>query len=203
VLSVIITAIFTQRVGWHAFMEKQIAQSKSAQAQMENMTPEQREQILDQRAKYAPYFGYIIGPIAIFVSAIVVAGLFLGAFNVMAGAELNFKTALAIVSFSWVPGLIGQLLGIVLLYIKSPETIDLQNLVASNVGALMSSDSPRWLVSLCTSIDVFSFWTIFLLATGFSVARPKKISMGRAYGVVVGLWLLYVVIKVGWAAIFS
>jgi hypothetical protein len=38
---------------------------------------------------------------------------------------------------------------------------------------------------------------------GYSVARPRKIKMGTALTYVIVLWALYVVVKVGAAAIFS
>ena len=41
------------------------------------------------------------------------------------------------------------------------------------------------------------------MAIGFSAADPKKISFGKALGTIVGVWLIYVVIKVGLTAAFS
>ena len=89
------------------------------------------------------------------------------------------------------------------MFLKDPETVNLENLVGSNVGAFLSADSPRWLMRLGTSLDLFSFWTIFLLATGFAVADPKKVSLGKGLGIVIGTWAVYVCIRVGWAAAFS
>jgi hypothetical protein len=198
-LSMAITAIFGQRVGWRGFMEKQLASNK----RIEQLPPEQKERVIEQQVKYAPIIGYVAIPIFIFGAALIVAGVLLGAFNGLAGADLNYKTSLGIVTYAWMPGVIQQLLGILILFVKSPEMIDLEHLVASNFGALLSDDSPKWLMTLCTSMDIFTFWTIFLTALGFSVARPKKISMGRALGTIIGLWILWIAAKVGWAAIFS
>lgn len=198
-LSLAITYLFGQRVGWRSFMEKQLANNSRVQ----QLPPERREEMVEQQAKWAPMFGYVIGPVAIVVVALVIAGVLLGIFNGIAGAGLNFRTSLGIVSHAWVPGIIGQLLGILILFVKDPATVDLQNLVASNPGALLSDESPKWLVGLLSSFDLFSFWTIALLAVGFSVARPKKLSFGRALGLVVACWMAYVLVKVGWAAIFS
>ena len=41
------------------------------------------------------------------------------------------------------------------------------------------------------------------MAFGFSAADPKKISFGKALCTVVGVWLIYVIVKVGLAAAFS
>src|ERR1700724_1243129 len=50
-MGVSVTWLFGQRVGWRGFMERQIAASASAQRQFEAMTPDQREQAIEQRAK--------------------------------------------------------------------------------------------------------------------------------------------------------
>jgi hypothetical protein len=42
-----------------------------------------------------------------------------------------------------------------------------------------------------------------LLAIGFAAANPKKISKGGAFGVVLGVWAVWVLVKVCWAAIFG
>jgi hypothetical protein len=136
------------------------------------------------------------------VVILVVAGVLLGAVNLLAGASLNFKSSLGIVSYAYMPGVLGGLLGILVLFLKDPSTIDLENLVASNFAALLTSDTSKWLIALAKSFDLFVFWILLLLAAGFSAANPKKISMGKALGVVVGLWLVFVIVRVGLAAIF-
>lgn len=198
-----ITFIFGQRVGWRSFMEKQIAQSAMAQRQMEQLSPEQRQQAIEQRAKIAPIIGYAGIIIGAPLVAVIVSAIFLGIFNAASSAGLDFKTSFGIVSHSYMPGLIAGLLGILLLYIKAPDQIDLQNLVASNVGAALSGDSPKWLQALGTSIDVFSFWIIGLMAFGYSVARPKKVSLSTGLTWVIALWAVYVLVKVGLTAMFS
>jgi hypothetical protein len=57
---------------------------------------------------------------------------------------------------------------------------------------------PLW--ALVTSLDLFSFWVVFLLATGFGVAC-KKATGSALWGVVIP-WALIVGIKVGWSAMF-
>ena len=193
----------SQHVGWRTVIDKQISNSARAQKQMDSMTPEARETALNTQAKYTPYFVYPINFLAPFLGAVVVAAILLGAFNLILGAKIGFKTSLSIVSYSWVPGLIAALLGIAIVFLKDPSTIDVQNLVASNPGAILSDDSPKWLVSLMSSLDLFSFWTMILMAFGYSAADPKKLSFGKAFGTVFGVWIVYVVIKVGWVAAFS
>ena len=203
VLQLAVTAVLGQRIGWRSVIERQIAKSASAQKRMEQLSPQQRQDAIDQQAKFAPIVGYVAPPIVLIIVTLIVAGILLGLFNAMASAELDFKTSLGIVSHAWVPSIITALLAILILYLKDPESVDIQNIVASNLGLLFSSESPKWLVSLGESIDIFSFWQIYLLGLGYSVARPRKIKMGTALTYVIVLWALYVVVKVGAAAIFS
>ena len=71
------------------------------------------------------YFeGVIIPPIG----ALVVAGVLLLVFNLSVGTKIDFKTSLGIVAFAWVPWLIHGVLGILVLFMKDPSTVDLQNI---------------------------------------------------------------------------
>lgn len=198
-LALLVTAIFSQRVGWRAFMEKQFANNK----RMEQMSPEQRQQALDQALKITPIIAYAGAVLGTTIVALIVAGVLLGIFNVLAGAGLNFKTSLGIVSHAWMPSVVGLLIGILVLFLRSPETIDIEHLIASNLGAAVSDESPKWLMTLATSIDIFTFWTIGLMAIGYSAANPKKISVGKAFAYVLLVWVAYVFVHTGWVAIFS
>jgi len=40
-----------------------------------------------------------------------------------------------------------------------------------------------------------------MIAIGFAAANPKKIKTGSAFGIVFGIWILFVLCKVGWAAL--
>lgn len=199
ILSLSITYIFGKRVGWRAFMEKQLAQNSRVQ----QLTPQQREQTLETQVKVAPIIGYVFGVIGFPIIVVVIAAIFMGIFNATSSAALDFKTSLGVVTHSWMPYVIASLLGILILYLKPPDQIDLQNLVASNAGTFLSSDAPKWLLSLCTSLDIFTFWVLGLTAFAYSAVRPKKIKFSSALTWIVGIWVVFVLVKVGFTAMFS
>jgi hypothetical protein len=199
ILSLTITTVFGKRVGWRAFMEKQLAQNSRVQ----QMTPEQRENLINQQVKFAPIFGYAFGVIGFPIVVVIVAAIFMGIFNATSSAALDFKTSLGVVTHSYMPFVIASLLGVLILCLKPPDQIDLQNLVASNAGTFLSSDAPKWLLALCTSLDIFTFWVLGLMAFAYSAVRPKKIKFGSALTWIVGLWVVFVLVKVGFAAMFS
>jgi Yip1 domain len=201
--SVTVVFVFSQRVGWRGFMERQDQTNARLQKQMESMTPDQREKMLETQTKFASIFGYVGVVLGTFIGALLVAAVLLAAFNLIAGAKIGFTTSLGIVAHSWVPGIIVGLLGILIIFLKDPSTVDIQHLLATNPGAFLSDDAPKWQESLLSSFDLFVFWYIILMSVGYSATNPKKISFGKAFGTVVGVWLFYVIVKVGFAAAFS
>lgn len=203
ILSIVTIYIFGQRVGWRSFMIRQNQQNSRLQKQIDQMTPEQRDKMLDQQTKIAPIFGYGGAVLGILIVALIIAAVLMVAFNMMTGGGIAFKTSLGIVTHSWVPGIIGGLLGILVLFLKDPSTIDIQHLVATNAGAFLSDDAPKWQESLLSSFDLFTFWSMILMGIGYSAANPKKISFGKALGTIVVVWAIYVACKVGIAAAFS
>lgn len=195
VLSVVFMAAFSSRVGWERYMRHQFETNKQTQ----NMPVEQRENLVQTQAKYAGPFGTGMAVVMIPVSMLVISGVMVFMFTTVLGGSVNFKQTLGVVSHSMVPGLISTPLILAVMYMKDPSDFDLNNPAGFNLGFYMDPlSTPAWLVSLGSSIDVFSIWTILLIATGMSVAtrKPWKTSlMGVA-----APWALIVLIKVGWAA---
>lgn len=191
--------LFGYRGGWPSYFEKQLASN----SRFQQMPKDQQQRTLALQLKYGPPVAYVEGVIAPFVGALVMAAILLGLFKGLAGAQIGFKTSLGIVSYAWVPNLISGLLGILVLALKDPSTVDLQNIVASNASIFVSGDSARWLIALLGAIDIFSFWVMILLAMGYSAAAPKKLSTGKAFAWIFSAWLIYVFVKVGLLAAFS
>jgi Yip1 domain len=199
ILESCIVGAYGHRIGWRSLIEKQMA----GNSQFQQLPAAEQENRIRIGLKYAPPVAYvevIVGP---FLAALIFAGIFWLIFNMAVGAKFGFKTSLAVVSYSLVPGLLLCLVGILIIFVKDPSAVDLQHLVASNAGAFLSSDSSKWLVALLSSFDVFLFWEMILLAMGFSAAAPKKISFTGAFFWILALWALVVFIRVGFAAAFS
>ncbi len=198
-LALVVVALFSHRVGWRSYLDKQVANS----SRFQQLPAEQQQRTMEAQLKWTPRVAYAEVITAPFVGALVLAGIFLGVLNGLGGTRFNFKTSLGIVSYSWMPNVISGLLGIVVLLVKDPATIDLQNLVASNAGAFLADNSPKWLVAMLTPVDLFSFWVMILLAIGYSAAAPKKLSFAKAFAWIFSLWVVYVLVRTGLTAAFS
>jgi hypothetical protein len=73
-----------------------------------------------------------------------------------------------------------------------------------NPGAFMDpKTSSKFLYSVATSLDLFSFWIMILIATGLKAASGKKLSFGGAFFAVALPWAVYVLGKSAFAGIFS
>jgi hypothetical protein len=195
----VVVAVYGQRVGWRGMLEKQLVNN----SQFQQLNPEAQQERITSIMGYVSRIAYaevIIGP---FVGAFALAGIFWLIFNMGAGAKIGYRVSLAVTSFSFVPTILASLLGVLIIYLKDPSTVDLQHLVASNAGAFLYSDAPKALAAALRAVDIFIFWEMFLLAVGFSAAAPKKLSTGSAFAWLVGLWAVIVMCVAGFAAAFS
>jgi hypothetical protein len=199
VLSIAVIWIFGHRGGWPSYFERQTANN----ARFQQLSADQQRQALATQLKVGPPATMVALPIILVGAALLIAAILMGVFNGIAGTKISFKNSLAVVTYGGVPGLVSGILALLIISLKDVTTIDLNNIVASNAGAFLSSTSPRWMVSLLGSIDIFQFWTFVLMAIGFSAAAPKKLSFGKALAYIVAVWLVWVIVKVGLTAAFS
>ena len=50
---------------------------------------------------------------------------------------------------------------------------------------------------------LLAIWITVLMAIGFAAANPRKLQGHRSYNLAFGVFLVYIVIRVGWTFIFS
>jgi len=195
VVQLIFMALVSQHIGW----EKIVTQQMEKDSRTQSMSQEQKDQAIQMGTKFAAgmaYGGVIIGvPIVMAL----MAGVLMLTMS-MVGGKFSFKQSFAIVAHASMIGVIAAILGIVVMFLKSPEDFDIQNPLAFNLGAFMPEGTSKALVTLAGSIDLFSFWSIWLLATGYSAASGR-LKFGKALIAVVIPWAVYVLCKTGWVAI--
>ena len=118
------------------------------------------------------------------------------------GGELGYQTSLAVTLHGLVPGAVAALISIpVVLGSESLEyeAVKSGSLLASNAAVFAPEDAgPAW-TSVLGSLDVFSLWSLALLVIGYRLAA--RVTRGTAIGVVVGLWLVYVLGKAAFVGV--
>jgi Yip1-like protein len=199
IFSFVVCVAINQRINWREFMSQQIERSPQAS----QLSAEQKEQRIEGGAKFSPIFTYVVGICGPILFMLVVSLVLWGAYNLLGGANSDFGTAFGITSHAALTGLVSSILFLLVLYLKPYGTVDLENPVATNLAAVLPDDSAKWLVALCKSFDVFSIWTLILLAIGFAATSPKKLRGGKSFTIALSAWLVWVVVRTGVAFIFS
>jgi hypothetical protein len=116
--------------------------------------------------------------------------------------NVTFKQSFAIVLWAFlivaivtIPLLLGTMA------LKGAWNEDPGTVIAANLTLVLDrASTPKPLYVLAKQLDLFGFWLVWLLASGFGVALRKP--TGSALWGVAIPWLLLVAIGVGWAAIF-
>jgi hypothetical protein len=192
------TGVWMSKMDPTEFMKVQIEESGRA----DQMSAEQRQQIIEQQARFMPIFGWVVGPVVIAIMLLVVAGVLMFIYRFFYAGEVSFKQSLAIVVWVFLAvSVVSVPVTLAVLALKGDWNVDPNQVVQANLGLLLDKSTaakPLW--ALATSIDVFVLWMVFLLAVGFGVACRKPTS-SAIWGVGVA-WAIVVLCKVGWAAIF-
>src|SRR6266478_1044824 len=161
-----------QKMNWREFMSQQIEKSPQAST----MSAEQKEQRIEAGAKFAPISTYVFGVPAPLILILVVALIMWGD-----------KTALSIVAHAYVPVMLSNLVFLLVLFLKAPGTIDLENPVATNLAAFFPEDTAKWLLAFGKNMDIFTLWVVALIAIGFAATNPKKLKGGTSFGIAFGM----------------
>ena len=199
VLGVLAAVSLNQRMNWREYVSQQIEKSPRAS----QLSAEQKQQQIETGAKIAPISTYISVPLVPIIGLLVVTLVMWGSYNLLGGANTDFKTSLGIVSHAFVPSYINSLLFLLVIFLKPMGTVDLQNPVATNVAAFLPDDVPKWLDVLCKNVDVFVIWYLLLIAIGFAATNPKKLKGGKSLTIAVSVMAVYLVLRLGIAFIFS
>jgi hypothetical protein len=187
--SVAYVAMIGQRVGWERTIRQQIENNP----QMEQMTPEQRERGVAMGLRFATVGAYTSSILGVPIMNLIVAGVLTGIVAGILSAGVKFKQVFAVVCYAGLTGVIFSILAIAVMFLKNPEEFNIKNPLAFNPAAFMDPlASSKFTYSLAGSLDLFSIWTILLIATGLKAAAGKKLSFGGALAAVVVPWAVLV-----------
>jgi hypothetical protein len=144
--------------------------------------------------------GRFIAPVVVLIPFFLVP-LFYHGIAAAFGASTRYMTVVA--GYAWVQ-LVQVVKFVIAIAVSIPrKTIDIndgQNLVRSNVGAFLNADTTsKPLMAVASSIDLFEIWGLVL--TCIMLSRTTKLSKNAATITVVALWLVWVLVKVGGAAL--
>jgi len=196
VVSIFSTSMFVSKVDMAQLTRDQIRQSKFASQMSQAQIDEAADKAASRPKWVTVAFGTITFPILVLLLALIF-WLVLLAF----GKEITYGRSFQATSWAMLPSLFTALIFLVLMFIKDPNSMNLQNPIATNPAAFFDADAiPKPLYALLSAIDLFKLWIIALLSIGLGAAARCKVS--QAATTVVSLYGFWVLIKVGLAAIF-
>jgi len=191
-LSILVGLALVYSISSHIGWETTIRQTLANNSRMAELPADQREKAIAAGTKVASIGGWIGAIVGTPFSVLIIAGVLTGLFNGLLGADLKFAQTFAITAYALVVRVLLAALMILLIYLKPPGEFNMQVSPFSPAAYMNRLENPKWLMSLCGSLDLFTLWSIILLAIGFSVAA-RKLSFAKALTAIAIPWLLFVV----------
>jgi hypothetical protein len=197
VLATCVGTLLNTKMNWSEYIRHKAEEN----ARFSQMSEEQKDQTLAGQVKFWSNFSYGIGIVAVPLSTLIFALIYFGAFNLFRGAGVRYGQAFAITARAFLPTAISSILALIILPLKTYGDVDPENVVATSLKAYLPESAPKPLLALGGSLELFFMWCLILAAIGFSAANPRKVKLGTSFGIVFGLWAVWVLAKVAWAAV--
>ena len=197
ILAALTSFTFMKRVDMEQFTRDQLRHNRFAS----KMTDAQIDEAVSKSKEANPYLRSAFTLPGTVVWLMLVALLYWAVFLAM-GGTINYAKSLVVVAWAQTPYWINSVLATAMYFIKNPNEIDPMNPVLSNPAAFFEREqiSP-WLQAALSSLDLFSIWVLVLYIIGFAIVG--KVSKGTATAVLVGIFILKIVAKAAFGAVFS
>jgi len=185
-------------------MGRMIRQSLEQGGQAAKMSADQLEGAVRTGATVGTVFAHVgvlvFGPAML----LILAALGLGILVLIYGAPANFKAVFSATCYANLVGVLGVLMGVALILFGDPEHFNAQNPIPSNVGFFLNPlETSKPLYSLAGSADDIWIWTMVLMAMGWSRVSGGKAKTLPVFLALAGIWLIWVLGKMGFAAILG
>jgi hypothetical protein len=194
VLATAVGALLNTKMNWGEYIRHKAEENPRFSQLSEEGT-------LAGQIKFWSGFSYAIGVVIVPCSALLFSLMYWGAFNLFRGADLRYGKAFGITAHAFLPSVLSSILALIILPLKSYGDVDPESIVATSLKAYLPESAPKPLAALGSSLELFWIWCLVLVAIGFAAANPKKIKPGASFGIVFGLWAVWVLAKVAWAAL--
>lgn len=197
-INLLFTAFWLRKVDPLEFVKTQIEESGRA----DRIPAEKRAEVFEQQARFVKVFAWVGACLGAPILVLIVGSLYLFVFRFVFGGDVTFAQAMTIVAWAFlVTALVTVPLTFLTLSLKGDWNLNPQEALQANLSVLLDKETTaKPLYALASSLDLFSFWMLWLLSVGFGVASRR--STGSAAAGVFGLWGVYVLGRVGLAALF-
>jgi hypothetical protein len=187
---------FNQKIGEER-MARFIAQQIEKNPQVESMSKEDKQKIVDQQVKFAS-FGKYIAPIFLIIYFLLGGLIYWLAGNAMGGNGTFLKGLSVLVYSSFPIWLVWAICNLIVLFLKSPDEIDIGmsqgGVLSTNLSFLIDGKAMPVLATILGTFDVFKIWGWILAAIGLRLVC--KLSSTSAWAIVLILGLVALAVKV-------
>jgi hypothetical protein len=190
--------LVTRRFDADAIFDKAIA--KAEQKQGRTFPAEQ----LETQRKVSSFFikiGFLFGTLFVTIALFLVPLIYHGLMKMLGNAGRYPPVLSAYANVQITQVIKGLLFLVVALQHATIEPQEIPFLLKSNVAALCMDPETTsgGLRAIGSAIDVFDLWGLVLMTIGLQ--KVRGVSRGTALGIVVGVWLLYVLVSAGFASV--
>lgn len=157
-------------------------------------------EVMEKAGRYI-YAGSV--PLVVGFFTLLTALVYWLAFKLL-GSDFSYKSSLSTILYASMPLVVSFLLSLPVILSKPSlgfQDVKTGTFLASNLAFLAPEDAPAWVTAALASLDFFGLWSLALTIIGFR-AVSRKPTQSVAVTVIV-VWLIFVGIRVGWAALFS
>ncbi|PYV34066.1 MAG: hypothetical protein DMG22_07470 [Acidobacteria bacterium] len=187
VLSIALTESMLARIG----MARMIRQTLEQSGQAEKMSAEQMQQAIDRGAQIGGIIAHVAGVLGVPIFILLVAAVGLLFTNAFFGAEVRFKTSLAVASYANLISALGIVMGMAMIFLSDPEHFNAQVPVPTNAAYFLDPrDVSKVLFAVAKSFDIFTFWLMILLGIGYSEATGRKVKVLTMFLCFFGIWMV-------------
>lgn len=152
-------------------------------------------------APFIKAFTAVITLVAPPIFILLAAAVLLLVFRFFYGGDVGFKQAFTICAWSFLTlAVVTVPLMLLVMGLKGEWSLDPGSILTASPAVLLDrASTAKWLYAAVKALDLFTFWLLFMLASGFAVAMRKP--TGSAVPGVVAPWLFLAAIGVGIAAL--
>lgn len=198
IMSIVFSFAVQSKVGWDKTYDNILHQSPKAEDRFAQMQPDQAASAKAISAKITAISSYAT-PVIILIVTAIFALLVWVTVNFGFAGTATYGQVFAVYMYANLVLNIKYLLATIALFAGvAPDSFLIQNPVGTNIGYYLSTETPHWLVSFATHLDIFEIWSVVLCVIGVGIVA--KVSRGKAAAAVVGWWFLFVLIFTGLAA---
>jgi hypothetical protein len=161
----------------------------------------QLEPQINMMQKAGPAISAVSVPIVIALVSLLAALIYWVVFKLL-GADFSYKSSLAVSLHAGLPGVISALLTLPVVLSRSTlgyADVKSGAFLKSNLAFLAPENAKAWVAALYASADFFSLWSLVLSIIGYKALT--RLTTKPVAVVAILVWLLFVAVRVGLAAL--